>query len=66
MNYGIKLEDREIIGLEICEKYRPFDIAFLDGDHRKEAVKQDLILLSRYIRHRREKDIDFLRLVGNT
>ena len=50
MNYGIVPEDRKIIGPEVCEKYRPFDMAFLDGDHRKEAVKQDLILLSSYIR----------------
>lgn len=50
VNYGIKPEDREIIGPEVCEKYGQFDLAFLDGDHRKEAVKQDLILISRYIR----------------
>ncbi|MDJ0519786.1 MAG: class I SAM-dependent methyltransferase [Trichodesmium sp. MO_231.B1] len=50
VNYGIKPEDREIIGPKVCEKYGPFDMAFLDADHRKEAVKQDLILLSRYIR----------------
>ncbi|MGB3513410.1 MAG: class I SAM-dependent methyltransferase [Microcoleaceae cyanobacterium] len=49
-NYGIKLGDREIIGREVCEEYGPFDLAFLDGDHRTEAVKQDLILLSSYIK----------------
>lgn len=50
VNYGIKLEDREIIGREVCEEYGPFDLAFLDGDHRTEAVKQDLMLLSGYIK----------------
>ena len=50
LNYGIKPEERKIIGPEICQQYRPFDLAFLDGDHRKEAVEQDLILLSNYIR----------------
>ena len=49
VNYGINLEDREIIGREICEEYGPFDLAFLDADHRTEAVKQDLTLLSNYI-----------------
>ncbi|MDY6803195.1 MAG: class I SAM-dependent methyltransferase [Cyanobacteriota bacterium] len=49
-SYGIKLEDRAIIGPEVCEEYGLFDLAFLDGDHRKEAVKQDLTLLSGYIR----------------
>lgn len=50
VNYGIKPEDRKIIGPEVCEKYGPFDLGFLDGNHRKEAVKQDLTLLSSYIR----------------
>ncbi len=47
-NYGIKREG--IIGGEVGEEYGPFDLAFLDADHRKEAVKQDLTLLSGYVK----------------
>lgn len=39
MNYGIKFEDRKIIGLEVCEKYGLFDLGFLDGNYWKEVVK---------------------------
>lgn len=49
-NYGINIQNKKIIGKEICDKYGLFDLAFLDGDHRKEAVKQDLILLSSYMK----------------
>ncbi len=49
INNGINIQTREIIGQGICEKYGPFEVVFLDADHRKAAVKSDLKLLFPYV-----------------
>ncbi|MGK7900640.1 MAG: O-methyltransferase [Hormoscilla sp.] len=39
-----------IIGQEICEQFGPFDMAFLDADHRKAAVFSDLTVLYPHVK----------------
>jgi len=39
-----------IVGQEICEQFGPFDMAFLDADHRKAAVYSDLKVLYPHIK----------------
>lgn len=46
---GIEIETSEIIGQRICEEYGPFEVVFLDADHRTAAVKSDLNLLFPYV-----------------
>lgn len=49
INNGIEIKTAEIIGQRICEEYGPFEVVFLDADHRKSAVKSDLAILFPYI-----------------
>lgn len=39
----------EIVGQGICEEYGPFEVVFLDADHRRAAVKSDLEVLFPYV-----------------
>lgn len=39
-----------IIGEQVCQEFGPFDMAFLDADHRTEAVYSDLNLLHPHIK----------------
>ncbi|MEC4984755.1 MAG: class I SAM-dependent methyltransferase [Oscillatoria sp. PMC 1068.18] len=48
-NYGINLDENQIIGEQICEQYQPFDLVFLDADHRTSAVASDLKLVYPYL-----------------
>lgn len=48
-NNGIELQTSKIVGQRICEEYGPFEVVFLDADHRMAAVKSDLKLLFPYI-----------------
>ena len=48
-NNGIEIQTSEIIGQRICEEYGPFEVVFLDADHRTPAVKSDLELLFPYV-----------------
>ena len=49
INNGIDIKASEIIGQRICEEYGPFEVVFLDADHRTAAVKSDLELLFPYV-----------------
>ncbi|MEC4892904.1 MAG: class I SAM-dependent methyltransferase [Oscillatoria sp. PMC 1051.18] len=49
VNYGIKLDKNQIVGKHICEQYQPFDLVFLDADHRTSAVASDLKLVYPYL-----------------
>ena len=40
----------EIIGERVCQEFGPFDMAFLDADHRTEAVYSDLNVLYPHIK----------------
>ena len=48
-NNGIEIQTPEIIGQRICEEYGPFEVVFLDADHRTAAVKSDLSLVFPYV-----------------
>ena len=48
-NNSIEIKTPEIIGQRICEEYGPFEVVFLDADHRTAAVKSDLELLFPYV-----------------
>ena len=49
INNGIEIKTSEIIGQRVCEEYGPFEVVFLDADHRTAAVKSDLELLFPYV-----------------
>lgn len=48
-NSGIDIQNPEIVGQGICEEYGPFEVVFLDADHRRAAVKSDLEVLFPYV-----------------
>ena len=48
-NKSVEIQETKIIGKDVCEKYAPFDVVFLDADHRKVAVTNDLKLLFPYV-----------------
>lgn len=48
-NSGIDIQNPEIVGQRICEESGPFEVVFLDADHRRAAVKSDLEVLFPYV-----------------